>query len=568
LLLVALVATALAVSVKPAALAQPGAGNVSGSELKNVAVVAGAPWDKLIADISYMGSLGGKPEAGAMIEGGFSFFTQGKGPTAIDKTKAWGVIVQTDGIAFFPVACVPVVKPEILFDVAKGYGAEVKEGEGGITEVALPQRTIYVKLEGGMAFISNSIASLARLPREPQQVLTSIVGEYDLAARISVQNVPEMYRQFAVKALQDGVKQGLKRKDDESDEDYAAREKSAEAQMKQVERWIGDVENVKLAFGVDSKQKRTFADASYAFKAGTELAKQTASYSEPKTNFAGFYQPGAAATLQYAMQADPKAVATEMAQVEASLRSVKEQISTDLGKKVDDPEVREALQGAFDDWLEALADTFKTGHLDAAASLSLAADSLTFVSGARVTDTAKVESGFKKLEQASKKDPNFPGIKWNAVSHAGVTFHTITIPVPESKGPRQILGEKLDVAIGLGPEAAYVAIGKDNLEAVKKAIDASAASKGKAVLPVDVSIKLGPFLEVAASQADEGPAKAMVKKIADSLSKDGNAQDHLRLTAKLIPNGMQYHFEAEEGALKAIGAAATIAQQRRMQLPE
>ena len=536
-------------------------------ELKNVAVVAGAKWEKLIQDVTYLGSLGGKPEAGQMLEGGFSFFTQGKGPNAIDKTKPWGVIVQTDGAQFLPVGCLPVLKPNDLIQVAKGYGAEVKDAEDGVQELVLPnKRSIFVKQDNGMAFISISAASLARVPANAQDILSKLVGDYDIAGHISVRNVPEMYRSFALQAMQAGVQQGLKKKEDESDEEYAQRQKMAEAQMAQMTQMVNEVDNVKFGWAIDSKQQRTFADFTYAFVPGSKMAKQMAAYGEPKTNFAGFFQTDAAATITVAMQADPKLIAEDMSQLDANINSTKDQLNAEIDKKVDDADTREALKGAFSDWFDAIAETLKSGHLDGGAALHAGADSLTFVSGFHIKDTAKVESGFKKLEAAGKKQPDFPGIKWNALTHAGVAFHTITIPVPETeKSPRKMLGEKLDIAIGIGPETAYLAFGKDNIAALKKAIDESAANKGKSVPPFDLSLSLTPIIEVAAAQADDPKAQVISEKVLEFLKKDGQGRDHIRVVGQMVPNGLKYHFEAEEGVLKAIGQAAAAAQQQKMQ---
>ena len=47
------------------------------------------------------------------------------------------------------------------------------------------------------------------------------------------------------------------------------------------------------------------------------------------------------------------------------------------------------------------AATVKTGEMDGGAALHLAAESLTFVAGAHIEDTAKIESGLKKLEEAA-----------------------------------------------------------------------------------------------------------------------------------------------------------------------
>jgi hypothetical protein len=208
----------------------------------------------------------------------------------------------------------------------------------------------------------------------------------------------------------------------------------------------------------------------------------------------------------------------------------------------------------------------KSGQIDGGGALQLSADSLTLLAGVHVKDTAKIESGLKKLEAAGQKRPDFPGIKWNAANHAGVTFHTMTVPVPEDKrGPRQLLGENLEVAVGLGPETAYLAIGKNNIEAISKAIDASAAEPGKKVPPVELAVSLGPIMEAAAAQTEDDNQKVIVQKVADFLRNEAQGRDHIRMVGQMMPNGLKYHIEAEEGVLKAIGKAATAAQEQRLQ---
>jgi hypothetical protein len=71
--------------------------------------------------------------------------------------------------------------------------------------------------------------------------------------------------------------------------------------------------------------------------------------------------------------------------------------------------------------------------------------------------------------------------------------------------------------------------------------------------------------EVAAAQADEGPEKATAQAIADMLRAEGQGRDHLRLTGQVIPNGLRYRFEAEQGVLKAIGKAAAEQQRQAQQ---
>jgi hypothetical protein len=362
------------------------------------------------------------------------------------------------------------------------------------------------------------------------------------------------------------VQQGMKKKDDESDEQYAARQKMTEAQMAQMSRMINEVDSLTFGWAVDAQQQRTFADFTYLFVPGSKMAKQMAGYSTPKTDFAGFYQPDAAATVTFATKGDPKLMAEDMAQFEASMNSAREQLSHELDKKVDDAEAREAIKAAMADWFDAAAETMKSGQMDGGAAVQLSDESVTLVAGVHMADTAKIESGLKKLEAAAKKSPDFPGIKWNAADHAGVKFHTITIPVPEKEeGPRKLLGSELEVAIGIAPQAVYVAAGKNNIETVNKAIDASAAEKGKSVPPFEFALSLAPIMEAAASQAKDGPQKEIAQKVADYLKSQAQGRDHIRAVGAMVPNGLKYHLEAEEGVLKAIGTAATAAQEQKMQ---
>lgn len=557
---------ALVASLAPSLRAQ----SSEAGELKNVAVVGVAKYEKLIGDIGFLGTIAGKPESGQMLEGAFSFFTQGKGPNAIDKTKPWGVIVQTDGAQFLPVGCLPVLKPNDLLEVSKAFGAEVKPEADGVTEIVMPnKKSIYVKQDGGMAFISVAPGSLAKLPTNPQEILSKLVGDYVVAGHIAVKNVPEMYRQFALQAMQAGAQQGMKQNPGESDEAYAARQKMTEAQMKQMSQMLNEIDSIKFGWAVDAEQQKTYADFSYTALPGTKLAKQSA-YGDPKTNFAGFYQPDAAATITLAAQTDPKNMTEDdLAQFDTALKQMTDQVNAELDKKVDDAETRDAIKAAFADWIAAAVETIKTGQVDGGGALMLSADSLTAIAGIHLKDPAKVTSGFKKLEAAAKKQPDFPGVKWDAAEHAGVKFHTMTIPVPATEEkPRKLLGDEVNVAIGIGKDAAYFAVGKDNLETVNKAIDASAAEKGKSVPPFELAISLGPIMEAASAQADEGPQKEVTQRVADFLKSEAQGRDHIRAVGQIIPNGLKYHFEAEEGVLKAIGKAAAITTEMRMRSPK
>jgi hypothetical protein len=236
----------------------------------------------------------------------------------------------------------------------------------------------------------------------------------------------------------------------------------------------------------------------------------------------------------------------------------------DEEEDIPDDETRTAVKAALGDFMDAFQATVESGQMDGGAALHLAPGKLTLVAGAQIKDPAKFESGLKKLAAIAEKEPNFNGVQWNAATHEGVNFHTLAVPVPEDEAEaRQMFGEKVDVAIGIGSDAVYVAAGAGNLDAVKKAIDTSKAEPNKSVPPFEFSASLGQIMELAAAngKAEDRPA---LQAIADML-KNVQGRDHIRASGMLIENGLKYRLEAEEGVLRAIGKAAMIAQQKAQQ---
>jgi hypothetical protein len=560
LLLVAFAAAAATSFSTPSLLAQESAG-----AMKTVAVVGAASYNDLVGDVNFIGSLADRPELGQMLQGTIALFTQGRGLEGIDQSKPWGVILQTDGQQFMPVACLAVTDLDKVLTIVKGFGAQVQDGADGAKQIALPSgQTVHVKHAGGWAYIAQAESALASLPADPLAELNKIVSEYDLGARVAAQNVPQQYRQMAVQAMKAGMEDGLKKKDDESDEQYESRRKMAEAQIKQLEQMVNEIDEVTAGWAIDSAQQTTFVDFTYRFLPGSKMAQQIAGYGQPKTNFAGFYQPDAAATLSFASQADPAMIKENIEQMQATMDTMRKQAEKAIDEEDDipDDETRAAVKAAMSDFLDAFQATIESGQMDGGASLQLGADKLTLVAAAQIKEPGKFEGGLKKLAELAAKEPDFKGVQWNAANHEGVNFHTMSIPVPEDEAQaRKMFGEQVDVAVGIGSDAVYVALGNDNLAAVNKAIDDSKANPGKAVPPFEFSLSLGQVMEFLAANPHEGNPE-MFRSIADMLNSDAQGRDHVRASGTLIENGLKYHFEAEEGVLRAIGKAAMMAQQK------
>lgn len=536
--------------------------------MKTVAVVGATSYNNLIGDINYIGSLADRPEMGQMLQGTIALFTQGKGLDGVDQTKPWGVILQTDGQQFLPVACIAVTDVDKVLNIVRGFGAKIDDGAEGAKQISLPNgQTIHLKSANGWAYIGQNENAIATLPADPESELNTIVADYDLGARVAVQNIPEQYRQMIIQAMKSGMEDGLKQKDGETDEQFANRRKMAEAQVANFEALANEVDEVVTGWKLNTQAQTTNIDLTCRFLPDSKMAKQVAAYGTPQTNFAGFFQPDAALTMSFATKANPETIKENIEQMRITMDTMRKQAekAIDEEENIPDDETRAAVKAALADFMDAFQATMESGQSDGGAAVHLGADSLTLVAGAQIKEPGKFESGLKKLAAVAEKEPGFNGVQWNAATHEGVNFHTLAVPVPEDETEaRKMFGEKVDVAIGIGTDAVYVAVGQNNLDAVNKAIDASKAEPNKAVPPFAFSASLGQIMEAAAANGKEED-RAALQSIADMLKNDVQGRDHIRANATLIENGLQYRFEAEEGVLKAIGKAAMIAQQKAQQ---
>lgn len=564
-------AAALGVLCVQPALAQAAAGEMpapaaAAGEMKTVAVLGVASYDELAGDVGFLGSLVGQPQASQMVEGGIALFTQGRGLASIDRAMPWGVIMQTDGMRFMPVACLPVTKVDDLLQVAENYGAQVQDAAEGVKEVSLPNgQSLFVTSQGKWAFLAQSAESLAHLPADPQKTLADLVADYDVALQFSIQNIPEHYRQMALAGLQAGLQRALQNQSG-TDEQRELQRKIAEIKQKQLVTMIQELDSLTIGWAVDAEQQNTYLDVAYTFVPDSEMAKQIASYGQSKTNFAGFYQPNAAFTGTVVSKGNAEMMQADIEQFKAFMAGIRGQFSDAIDRHTDFSEDKRAAQKeAMNDLLDAAQATIEGGELDGSAAVQLSPGASTVVVAMLVQQPEKVEQALRKLAETSKDDPDFPGVTWNASSHAGVNFHVIRVPVPGDEEPlRKLFGDETEWAVGIGPKAVYFAMGNDWQSAMNQAIDASAADPDKAVPPFELSLSLGQIMKTAAVVGKESD-RAKAQMVADMLQDQAQGRDHVRIVGKYIPNGVQSRIEVEEGVLRAIGAVAAQAQQAAQQ---
>lgn len=521
--------------------------------VKPVAVLTIASYEKLMTDIAFIGNLAGSPDLDKNLEGMIQLFTQGQGFAGLDKKRPIGIALTTDGTQFQPLIVLPVENLKTLLEALAGLVGDAQDAGNGMFELNVFNQKIFVKEKKGWAYLGMAPDAVESAPDDPAALFGGLEKSYDIAARLYVQNVPELYRSLIIDQLKLGVEAGLSRQPDEADEAYAARKQIIETQMQRLSKGINDLEQLTLGISLDTAAKEATLDIDVAAVADSDTAKSLGQLQSGSSDFAGFLVPDAAASLNLTA----KISKSDGEQLISGLNGLREQVLKHLessDKLADDASkklAKEMAAQAFD----AIKATIESGKIDAGATLNVGDKTMALVVGAYVSDPKALEEALKKFVKLSENEPNFPGVKFDAVTHAGVRFHTTSIPVPESENISKVLGDKLDVAVGIGEKSIYLALGTDSLKLCQTLIDKSKAEAGKQLPPVQLNVSLGPILQFASALQDSPVVAEMAKSLANAKGKD-----HVFVTVTPQPNAIRIRVKAEEGVLQLLGDAFKNAQ--------
>ncbi len=220
-------------------------------DMKPILVVSLAGYQRIMDDIAFVGKLSDSPDLAKNLEGMITFFTQGQGLAGLDKTKPWGLAASTDGLSFQLLGFVPVTDLKKLLDALSGFLGDPDEEDGVYKIQAGLPIPLYLKEHKGYGYLSQDAASLSNLPDDPTTLLGGLDKQYDVAVRLSVQNIPEVFRQLAIDQIKMGVEGSLEQGPDESDEQFEERSKMTQQQMDALVTTLNELDELTLGLSID-----------------------------------------------------------------------------------------------------------------------------------------------------------------------------------------------------------------------------------------------------------------------------------------------------------------------------
>jgi hypothetical protein len=525
-----------------ALLAAPLAAAVA-QNLKPVAIVSVASIKENLDDVGYLTRVAGMEDAGKSAR-----FFAGALTTGIDREKPIGLYVVPQAGDFHAVAFIPVTDLKMLLSVHKEQVGEPKDLGNGMLEIGTG-RTAVVKEQAGWAFLAESKEHLTNLPQDPVSLLGNLPKTYNVAAKLLVQNIPEELRKMAIDEIKVGMARFLDSpaaRQGNLNRDQA--EKLSKMYIGNIERLINEADELFIGLGIDETAKRTVLDIGFSGKEGTSLARQMALQADAKTQFAGFLLPDASVTLNFVSKASQE----DIEQIGPALKVARDQ----WAKQIDDApgfpaEKREAAKKVLGQFLEIVENTVRTGKMDGGAALMLMPKAISFVAGGTIADAAAMEKALKDALELGKGQPDFPQVQLNAGALGDVKLHRLTAAIPNREPEaRELLGDKLEIVVGIGPKSVFVSGGKGAEALLKKVLDRSAAEKDKTVPPLQLNIALLPILKFYKSVDDNPIVAGLISALEQSSS------DRITITSEAGARNSTTRIEIQEGVIKAIGGAA------------
>lgn len=522
------------------------------SESKPLVTVSFAGYDKLISDIAMIGKLGGNPNLGKQLEMLMLMLPQGegsKGPLALDTKQPWGAVVSNQGSMPAIYAFVPVSDIKPMIELAKSQSGQDIKADGDVYQIPVSGKIMFATQKGNWAFIADTKERLAKVDADPASLLGDLPKRYDLAIRASLKNMPAEYRAQLVAQLRAGAEVGMQQQPNESDEEYALRANVAKQGIQQLTTFVNEMDNVLLGWNIDAKSKSTYLDLELTAQPSTKLAEQLAQAKPGKTKFAGLLLPGAAVTLNsVGVLSD-----NDVAQVKSALATLRKKAGTELESQdlpKDQVKLAQELLGDVIDVLEKTAATKKT---DAAMSLMLDPNALTFVAGTSVADGAKLEKTLQKLlDEVKKNEEAAAAVEMKSETYQGVTLHVLSMPTPDAELATMV-GDTFELVVGIADDKLLLAAGRDAADTLKKGIDGLASAAGKEVPAMQITLAAKPIAQFVAQVGNDEQTKATASMLAGLLERAGE-KDHITLTTSPISQGVRVRLEVEEGLLQVLGS--------------
>ncbi|MBS0263262.1 MAG: hypothetical protein JSS02_15065, partial [Planctomycetes bacterium] len=361
----------------------------------------------------------------------------------------------------------------------------------------------FLRSEPGYVHFSTLVENI-RLAKAALPV--NLAEGYKIAAVVDGAAQPAAKRKQSFEAAKKELLAAIVKGEGEAAEVFAARKAVTEHQVAELERFFVEAERVFLGWNISSEKKEATVNIDLVGLPNTDLEKSVELLDTTPDEFAGVSKTDAVFSLSANFALDPLRKAFLKTSSVVDRAALKKIVADDKNAGA---EVK-AMEGDLIDLLFDLAEGASDLGVANTFVRSWKADdgSLSTVAGGRLPEggKAKIE---KLLTTLASRDP--ANKLEEKVETAGeIEIHKLTVPKLSQEVP-EFVGQDGAVYVGLHEKTVWVAAGTNSLELLKKAIGEVAATGPKNGLVLDLTLKLGPYIDVLNNWYTRHPAAAPKK---------------------------------------------------------
>ncbi len=509
-------------------------------ELQPGIIISLTSLNEHLSDIEHLVEAAGFGQMKGLVRMGTAEYIRG-----IDPEKPLGAMLFFEGDNPEPevLGFLPVTEIDDVLDTIAQF-VDIDDDGDDIVLTTDDGTELTVRVQDGYAWVSRNPEMFENLPSDPAQLLEELPNDYNLAARVFGQRIPEELRNQMVDLIRQGAEESMNKAGDGPQADL--QRANFEYSMDSIESLINDTDEVVAGLRVDEENQRLYIDMKFVGTPDSRLAKQCASMaSAPPTRFGGFLVDNAAINMQFSgkmMDQDIAQLQTMIDDLKASaLKEIRREAE---GGDMSDAEV-EAASRIIGNLVDVVRDSMADGVMDMAAVLTLADESPALALGMKIANGSQLEASVKELAEIARSEDAPLEFRFDTATENGIRYHEVDILIPESEEEaRNILGDKVKILLGVGDNVLYAAAGKTGKELLDKCMNGSASGDLPAM---QANLHLLPFLRFAAKFQDAGEMKMIVDVLPDE------GADRMRMTVRMIENGQLVRMEMEDGILEIFG---------------
>ncbi|MGQ9504944.1 MAG: hypothetical protein ACUVQR_08535 [Thermogutta sp.] len=443
--------------------------------------------------------------------------------------------------------CIPVTDLDQLYALARDWVKEPIEISENLYRVTVRNRDLTVKTQGDWLLLSRNPRDFDLITDDPTRFFEGLSESAEISISINPQQLIRLDR----KAIKEWVKRqervaGIISKVARSPE---IREAIINPIVETAAEASRQTDKVTMYCQIDRSNKKLVGGCTWTAKPGSDLAAYFAQQRSVTSPLVAIRRWNDAAFMMGWSATFPPPS-------EENLRNLGSLIEGawhhQIERRISNQSAADTAKALADDLLSILGDWIREGKMDGVISLVSRPDQITLLAGGYVANSTGLENWAGNLVESARQ--HAPGafdritVVPDHTLHGDASIHLMQISLKDRLSPEQVavLGEDLEIAFTATNGYAAVAIGKNAIGVIKRAIDDAVAAGEQSAPAYECAIKLD---DLVAALASVMPQDRRLQQLKSNLEQCEGVQS-LSKKVEFTGQAMAVTFEVDLNLLK------------------